>query len=82
MGPSLSSTSIGTISVSSFGDKSGTEIKWEYLERCYGQHLGLEVWTVIGHNEVFPQRPAEVVGSINDLCAEIYPFTAGKSVLA
>lgn len=57
-----------------YGDKSGTAIKWEQLERCYGQHLGKEVWTVSVHNEVYPQRPAEVVGSINDLYAEIYPL--------
>src|SRR5690606_9175477 len=57
-----------------YGDKSGTAIKWEQLERCYGQHLGKEVWTVSVHNEDYPQRPAEVVGSINDLYAEIYPL--------
>ena len=49
-----------------YGERRNGEIIWESVERCYGQHLGAEVWTVAEHNEVYPVKPAETVGSTQE----------------
>lgn len=54
-----------------YADRRGDERIWEEQERCYGQHLGREVWTVAGHDEIYPVRPAEPVGSTAEVFAEI-----------
>ena len=56
-----------------YGDR-GNEQRWEQVERCYGQHLGHEVWTVAEHNEVYPVRPAPVVGTTLEFAREILPL--------
>lgn len=57
-----------------YGERRGAETKWEQVERCYGQHLGKEVWTVAEHNEVYPVKPEAVVGSTQELYREILPL--------
>ena len=57
-----------------FADRAGGNRIWEKEERCYGQHLGPEVWTVVRNNEVYPVRPEKPVGSTAEFYAEIRPF--------
>jgi 1,4-alpha-glucan branching enzyme len=64
-----------------FGEKNGSQVTWEEQERCYGQHLGPEVWTVSHYNEVYPQKPAVVAGSVRDLFPEIAPLVRKNQYL-
>ena len=64
-----------------FGDKRGEERVWDPIERCYGQHLGVEVWTVSGINEVYPVKPVEVIGSTQELYLEIADLLRENSYL-
>ena len=64
-----------------FGERCFNQVKWERHERCYGQHLGVEVWTVSGHNEVYPQKPATVIGSTQELWPEVLPLLGENQFL-
>lgn len=57
-----------------FADRAGERRIWEKHERCYGQHLGPEVWTVLRNNEVYPVRPEKPAGNTIDFYTQVKSF--------